>query len=459
MFSFPGIVALVIFFFVRPQEFIPVLEELPLLYIFTALAVFGIVIDLKLRIIPPRLSPQLFWVLLFFAWAFVSAATKHREPLRALLELSILFTWYFLISHGLQSIHTFRAMIWLILALSLFLSAVGVHQYYAPTGCVTLEPGANIATSGGKPDGRACTTEKDCEGSDAEPGKVYLCEKLGLFGTTSITGRVRYRGELHDPNELALVVSVSLPFAFALYNSQRSRRRLLIVLLGITCVLLCVIYTSSRGGMLALMAALGVYFVRRYKLWGLGLGGALGALLMLLATRTRADAGDSSTERLDCLSEGLTMFRYHPFSGVGFDQFTEHHFLTAHNSVVLTAAELGVVGLFLWVAVIYVSMKIPVMAYFRHSDDATVRHWSIALIAALAGMLVGSFFLSFSYRYMLWCYMALCGALYCVVKERDPEWNIRMGFGDLVGVGCITMGLLGGVYAMVRLMARAGGAA
>lgn len=451
MFSFPGIVALVVFFFVRPQEFIPLLEELPLLYIFTALAVFGIVIDLKLRLVPPRSTPQLPWVLAFFGWVLISIALNHSEPIRAVLEIAILFTWYFLISHGLQSFESFRAMIWVVLALSLFLSAVGVHQHFAETGCVSLEPGASITTSGARPDGRLCQTQQDCEGSGSEPGKAYLCEHIGLFGTTSVTQRVRYRGELHDPNELALVVAVSLPFAFALFLLRPSRRRLFVVLLGIACVALCVIYTSSRGGVLALVAAIGVYFVRRFKLMGLVVGGSLGATLIMLAGRTRADVGDSASERVQCLGEGMAIFRYHPFAGVGYDQFTEYHYLTAHNSVVLAAAELGAIGLFLWVAVVYVSMKIPLRAYFEHPDDTSVRHWALALIAALTAMLTGAFFLSFTYRYMLWCYLALCGALFCAVKERHPSWRVRFGFTDLLLVGVITVGLLVGVYTFVRV--------
>jgi ABC-type amino acid transport system permease subunit len=452
MFSFPGILALVIFFFVRPQEFIPVLAELPLLYIFTAFAVFGIVIDLKLRLVPPRLTPQLPWVLLFFTWTLASAAMKHDEPVTAVFEIAILFVWYFLISHALQSFHSFRAMTWIILALTLFLSAVGLHQYFADTGCITLEPGASHSVAVGVADGRPCRVRKDCEGPGAEPGQEYLCEKIGVFGTNSIGGRVRYRGELHDPNEFALIIAVSLPFALALFSIQRSKRRLAALLLAIACGVLCVVFTSSRGGMLALVVAVGVYFVRRFRFAGLAVAGGLASALLVVASATRADVSDSANERIECMREGMTMFRYHPFFGVGFDQFIEHHYLTAHNSVVLVAAELGIIGLFLWVAVIYVSMKIPIKAYLEHPDQPQVRHWAIAMIAALAAMLTGSFFLSFSYRYMLWCYLALCGAFYCATKVRNPGWKLRIGFGDILMMGLISVGLVAVVYTFVRVM-------
>ena len=43
----------------------------------------------------------------------------------------------------------------------------------------------------------------DCH-EGGEPGAIYRCERVGLFGTVSVgEGRVRYRGVLKDPNELA----------------------------------------------------------------------------------------------------------------------------------------------------------------------------------------------------------------------------------------------------------------
>ena len=52
------------------------------------------------------------------------------------------------------------------------------------------------------------------------PGVEYMCEHPGFLGTHSIAGRVRYRGLLKDPNELAWAVGLGVPFAFALYELQ-----------------------------------------------------------------------------------------------------------------------------------------------------------------------------------------------------------------------------------------------
>lgn len=451
MFSFPGILSLVVFFFVRPHEVFVLLQQIPLLYIFTALAVFGMVVDVKLRLVRPEATPQLAWVLLFFAWATLSAALQHPDPPVALMDLAILFTWYFLISHGLQSLRAFELMARLLVGLAVFLGAIGVHQRFAPRGCVATEPDANLAIVSGIPDGRPCGTAADCLGPGADPGQEYLCEHVGLFGTTTIAERVRYRGTLQDPNELASVISAALPLIIGLVTVRPSPWRWFGGLLGSAVMLLCVFFTRSRGGLMSVGAALSVYVIRRFRFRGVLLLGLLTVGLLAIMSQGRADTDASSVERMECWWEGMNMFRYHPFFGVGFDQFTEHHYLTAHNSFVLALAELGLVGMVLWIGLLYVSCKIPLVAYQRYPDQPEVRAWALATLAAFAAMVVGAFFLSLTYRYMPWTFIALCGSLYRAIRAHDPTWRLSLRGRDLLAIGGLTLALSGGLFLLTRM--------
>ena len=56
MFAVPGIAALIVFILARPQEFLPLLQRVPFLHLFTALAVLGWVIDVRLRRTQPMLT-------------------------------------------------------------------------------------------------------------------------------------------------------------------------------------------------------------------------------------------------------------------------------------------------------------------------------------------------------------------------------------------------------------------
>jgi len=462
MFAIPGIIALVVFIYARPQEFFERLRAVPLLHLFCALALFGIVIDLRVGFSRLRASPQLPWVLSFFLWSI--ATVLIRAPSSALenaLSLTICVALFLLIAHGVQSFRALHVLAATVLAMVLFVCSVGAHQGFADTGCVIVDESVPGDTASGKPDGRPCTNVRSCYTGDAEPGAEYQCEHIGLFGTTSIGhGRVRYRGVLQDPNELALAGGVGLPLAFAFGQAEkRSLGRRLLGVLSFLLVLLCAVLTASRGGQLVFLAVLGAYFVNRVGLGGLVLGGLLALPLLIFGGRGGEDASSSTMERIDCWAEAISMFRSHPFLGVGLGQFTEHHYMTAHNSYLLALAELGFPGMVLFGAILYLSAKIPVTALSHLKTAATpsllegaplIRAWSVGLIAAFLGLAVGIFFLSFTYHYVLWIYVGLAGALYSAIRTHDPTFRVRLSGLDLAALSGVCVAIIVLVFLYTR---------
>ena len=128
---------------------------------------------------------------------------------------------------------------------------------------------------------------------------------------------------------------------------------------------------------------------------------------------------------------GLELVRHSPIFGVGKGQFMEYHFLTAHNSYVLAAAELGMVGFAIWSFVMYLSVKVP-LAALRALDTAktpeadAIRPWALAALASMCGAVVGSFFLSFSFHAILWIYIGLAGSIAAVVKRAIPDFRVTI---------------------------------
>jgi hypothetical protein len=443
MFAVPGILLLIAFIYLRPQEFLPTLTALPLLYLFVGLALFGLAVDYRLRVSRPIGTPQLPFALLFFAWCLLTVAVRAPALILAeALPIAVAITLYVIIGHGVQTFRAFQWVAGLLLVIVLFLAVTGIHQGAADYGCHVIDMSNPSDLSVGVYDGRPCDTARECFRDGAEPGADYLCERVGWFGTSSIGhGRVRYLGTLQDPNELALVLSVGMPFAFAFFAYRRSGPRLLLTVLTVVAVAACAIFTQSRGGQLVFAAVLGTYFVRRYGVAGL-VGGALLALpLLLFGGRSGEEAESSSIERLECWYEGMSMFVNHPGFGVGAGQFTEHHFLTAHNSYVLAPAELGFVGMCLFMAILYLTLKIPLVALLRlqrpgvHGREADIaRAWAMALLASLVGLAVGIFFLSFCYKQMLWIYFGVSGAFYLAMKRHDPEYEVTFKLRDAAWV-------------------------
>ena len=65
---------------------------------------------------------------------------------------------------------------------------------------------------------------------------------------------------------------------------------------------------------------------------------------------------------MEAWSTGLQLIRTHPLFGVGFGRFAEHNDITAHNTIVVCAAELGVFGLFSWVMFVLPTFRDMVIA-------------------------------------------------------------------------------------------------
>ena len=176
----------------------------------------------------------------------------------------------------------------------------------------------------------------------------------GWTGAVMIEGRITYLGFLNDPNDLAMSMLMTLPMC--LHLAQRSRSFLLRWCFRAAAFLILygVYLTNSRGAILGIGAMLFVYSTRRYGVWRSVVIVPLMAAPMILLAPSRigeisADE-DSAAGRVEAWYEGFQMIRAHPLFGVGKDQFTDHHHLTAHNSYVLTASELGLVGYFVWLS-------------------------------------------------------------------------------------------------------------
>jgi hypothetical protein len=380
---------------------------------------------------------------------------------REISELAICVALYGSVAHGVQTFRSLRAVSGAVLAMVVLVCGVGVHQALAPTGCVMLDGTSTGHMTGGRADGRSCETVRDCYVGELEPGAEYACEHVGLLGTTSVVGgRIRYRGVLQDPNELALAGSIGLPVAFAFGHVERGKgiaRRSLAVL-AFVLVLVCAVYTGSRGGQLVFLVVLGAYFLKRFGRAGLVLGAALGAPLLLLGGRSGAEASSSTMERLDCWAEAISIARSHPVIGVGLRQFGEYNDLTAHNSYLLTLSELGIPGMILFSVIVYVSAKIPIVVLREVTSDTVpegapvARPWATAMMAAFAGLGVGIFFLSFAYHYVLWIYIGLAGALYMSVRTHLPKFRIRFGWGDAALVAAIDVAVVSFTYLQTKLV-------
>jgi O-antigen ligase len=443
VFALPSIALLVVLILARPQEFIPILQRVPLLHVFTALAVFGYIIDIRLRRLQPVATNTLPWAAALLVWAVISTAIKAPEQLPArIVEMAILFALYGTIAQGIQRFRTFQFFAGVLAATCVFITGVCLHQGLSPRQCIGGEEQEGAIE--GKPDGRSCDVSDQCRGPEAEPGIEYRCEHVGLFGTYSVEDRVRYRGDLHDPNEVALTIcagGLALLLGFAL----RSREPLEVVALfvGVAMVIATVFLTESRGGLIAMLLVPGVYAVRRYGIRALLPAAAFAVPVLAIGGRSDEAADLSTAMRYEAWATGLDMWHHSPIFGVGARMFSEHHYLTAHNSYVLMLAELGLVGLLLFVAIVYLCVKtllVGLRELRRLPGTGVAQVWGMSLLAAMAGIAFQINTLSFAYHPVLWLFFGLVGAWYSAVRHHRPEVEIRLGAVDLFVIVACSLG-------------------
>ena len=164
--------------------------------------------------------------------------------------------------------------------------------------------------------------------------------------------RLRGLGVINDPNDFGQLTVCVIPLMFIFWRTKKIIWNIGIVIVPACALLLGVYLTHSRGALLALIAMAIVAARRRIgTLPALLLAGALFASAMALQfTGGRAISAESGADRTSLWGQGLEIFRAHPLFGVGFgnmpDYTDDHH--TAHNSLVVCAAELGFFGLYFW---------------------------------------------------------------------------------------------------------------
>ncbi len=257
---------------------------------------------------------------------------------------------------------------------------------------------------------------------------------VGWSGAKVIEGRITYLGFLNDPNDLALAFIVALPMT--LYWGRSTSSRLLKLLAGIAAALQIIgIYlTNSRGGLVALGCMVVAYAVRRFGAWrSLGVIPVFVLAFVLLAPSRVAQMSseeDSAAGRVESWYEGIQMFLANPVLGVGKGFYLDYHQLTAHNSLVLAFAELGIVGYFFWFSMLVVT-GVMASAVFKlrlidevgkvRVEARTFHELAVVLSYSLAGYLLASMFLSRSYVFLLFFLQALIIALYQGARRRWPD--------------------------------------
>jgi O-antigen ligase len=260
-----------------------------------------------------------------------------------------------------------------------------------------------------------------------------------------------------DPNELAaiLVPAAALSVGIGALWAKSPGIRLAAYAAGVFC-LVATFLTVSRGGLIALAVALfaAVLFGGRWRLRIVVLTVVTALLgvyyIAAIAPPQARDRILQTTQGQQQLMEGRTtiwqigwrMAQANPVKGVGSGNFpivSRRYVLqpgevlrsdliidtpkVAHNIYLEILAELGVVGLSLFLVIAFFSVRSALLAArrFNARDDPAAELLSRCLAVAILGMLTASFFISIELDKHLWLLLGLGPVLLNISRHGERE--------------------------------------
>jgi O-antigen ligase len=402
---FAGLLLYIVFEYIRFGEWIPALQPLHLQRLIALITLIGFIFFYKGTIRHPRVMLSILAVTVLSS-VFNSGNLWITGAQRFFLAMVKLTVLYYLLINLLAETSHFKKFLTVFLASNIVLILAGLLQ-------------------GGY--------------------KGALSE--GIFAA----------GFVSDSNDYALAVNVVLPFYWYFFVHEENPLRRSLFCAAFLMSLVAVIYSFSRGGFLGLCAAL-LYAIMKSKqrikyilicFLALGITATFAPpsywdKIHTIFSGEKSDDGRSSSEmRLDLWKIGIAMVEDNPLFGVGPGNFpfkitqygaeivpNENDLLflsdrATHNTFINIASELGMIGLFLFMALIVkayrdATLSERILQELPLNGNAWLQGLPPAIETSIVSYCVTSFFLT-SYVYphiYILSGMALALRGYCTARRH-----------------------------------------
>ena len=298
-------------------------------------------------------------------------------------------------------------------------------------------------------------------------GGVTLFNKANGIGLVEDT-RVTIPGtSLGDPNDLSLVLSFPMSYAIAFAVTRGTGKiKTLLGLIGFCVFISAIIATQSRGGLLAIIAVMGIFGLRiiKSKLLLISIGSFGLVILIAAAGISDRKSGGAAEEGVDASAMGrihaweaaFFMGLRNPMTGVGLSMFLDNYWDYAthsraegqahvtHSTWFQVMAEAGFVGLGLFLFLIY-TIFLSIRATLARLDklkgtpeyDPHITAITMGTYAGLAGFCVSGSFLSQGFLWPVYIITSISIAIANYMDnhypEPEPELKNEEGMADKKG--------------------------
>jgi len=292
------------------------------------------------------------------------------------------------------------------------------------------------------------------------------------------TYRLKGLGEINDPNDFGQLLVCVIPLVFIFWKPKSGPRNFVFVILPVSALLYGAYLTHSRGALLALIAMTVVAARRRIGTLPALLiaGGLFAAAMALNFTGGRDISASAGADRRELWSGSLQLLKSHPLFGVGAGNLPDYLGQTAHNSVMVCAAELGLFGLYFWCLFLLPTLRdalaVASPAKVNESDQpipedepvhlaakeavaidkAEINRLGRLLVLSLTGFLVAGWFLSRAFVLTLFLLGGMVEVVYQMALERGMIAPRLRPARVLLYSGVLAGSLVLLMYLMLRIL-------
>jgi putative inorganic carbon (hco3(-)) transporter len=422
--------------FIRPAEVVPALTGLP---------IYNVLISICLMASFPRIFDQLTGRSLFESpisacvlGLLAAVMLSHLSHLNfsGLLEggseFAKIILYYLLMVSVVDSPARLRRFLWLLVGFTVVLTVLALLQYHDLIDVPSLQSVGDQEV-------------------DAATGEEYTVLRLCSTGI------------YNDPNDLCLILLVTMGICLYGLGDRRAGPLRYLWLAPLVLFGYALTKTHSRGGFLALLAAMMVLFHARFG-WRKAIPLAMVALpaaFVLFAGRQTniSTSDDTGQDRIQLWAQGFALLRQSPLFGIGQNRYAEEVGLVAHNSFIHGFTELGVFGGSLFTGIFYCALSAlhrlgPSQMLIPDPELRRLRPYLMAIVAAYAAGL-----LTISRNYIVPTYMifGLVNVYLRLATEGSPLRPPRFDLGFVQRLGTISVVFIITAYFFVRTFARFGG--
>jgi len=405
--QFVGLVLFLIAYYSSPEEYVSILGQLPLYKLLAGGAIASVIVN-NVRQGKP---------LVMF-----SKGTKLTLILVGLMIVNVPFSNW---PGGSAEIITGRIVKMILLAL-LILNVVETERQFKQIMIVMVMSGALIG----------------CYGINSyAKGDVDQWGRIAGYGSK----------EFGNPNDMALGLLVIIPFAYHLFNREPSFLKRTGYLLALCSLVVGILVSMSRMGMLGLVFLAGVWVYARgrknllaavFTVSVILVGGAMATLSIPTLTERfesifdqQKDETGSRGFRLQHMQDGLVIMLSNPFFGVGLGQsmdvvaemhdYTPGHWERIHNAYIEVGADLGIPAMLVFCSIIVVTIrqlsKSEQCMRSSYSGQSAIGAYLTSTRAAMWVFVLAVNFAPGAYNWALFLLVGLSGAIVAIASRYSIE--------------------------------------